>query len=141
MGSDVSSCDRALEYIDPFYFSLIRYGAVAIMLIVLLLVKEGKQAFRLEEEESYSSFGTMAFTVYNVLIFLGQMLMVSRCNGSFHYGSTYADDFYLYFMGYKHIKPKKYMITSMVIAFVGAVFVITKGDMSFFVTLKDNMFH
>ena len=27
--------------------------------------------------------------------------------------------------GYKHIKPKKYMITSMVIAF-GAVFVITK---------------
>ena len=42
--------------------------------------------------------------------------------------------------GYKHIKPKKYMITSMVIAFVGAVFVITKGDMSFFVTLKDNMF-
>lgn len=29
-------------------FSLIRYGAVAIMLIVLLLVKEGKQAFCLE---------------------------------------------------------------------------------------------
>lgn len=40
--------DHALEYIDPFYFSLIRYGAVAIMLIVLLLVKEGKQAFCLE---------------------------------------------------------------------------------------------
>ena len=40
--------DHALEYIDPFYFSLIRYGAVAIMLIVLLLMKEGKQAFRLE---------------------------------------------------------------------------------------------
>lgn len=48
--------DHALEYIDPFYFSLIRYGAVAIMLIVLLLMKEGKRAFRLEEEESYSSF-------------------------------------------------------------------------------------
>ncbi len=42
--------------------------------------------------------------------------------------------------GYKHIKPKNYMITSMVIAFVGAVFVITKGDMSFFLTLKDNLF-
>ena len=48
MGSDVSSYDHALEYMYPFYFSLIRYGAVAIMLIVLLLVKEGKQAFRLE---------------------------------------------------------------------------------------------
>ncbi|MCV5180377.1 hypothetical protein OFC21_33715, partial [Escherichia coli] len=28
----------------------------------------------------------------------------------------------------------------MLIAFIGAVFVITKGDMSFFLTLKDNMF-
>ncbi len=101
MGSDVSSCDHALEYIDPFYFSLIRYGAVAIMLIVLLLSERGKQAFCLEGRgKLLVFFGTMAFTVYNVLIFLGQMLMgKSGVMVSFHYGSTYADDFYLYFMG------------------------------------------
>lgn len=68
--------DHALEYIDPFYFSLIRYGAVAIVLMVLLLMKEGKRAFRLEGRgKLLVFFGTMAFTVYNVLIFLGQMLM------------------------------------------------------------------
>ena len=56
MGAMFPVADHALEYIDPFYFSLIRYGAVAIMLIILLLMKEGKQAFRLEGRESYSSF-------------------------------------------------------------------------------------
>ncbi|AHX16554.1 DMT family transporter [Bacillus cereus] len=134
--------DHALEYIDPFYFSLIRYGAVAIMLIVLLLMKEGKQAFRLEGRgKLLVFFGTMAFTVYNVLIFLGQMLMgKSGVMVASIMEALMPMISICILWGYKHIKPKKYMITSMVIAFVGAVFVITKGDMSFFVTLKDNMF-
>ena len=29
--------DHALEYIDPFYFSTIRYGAVSIALIILFI--------------------------------------------------------------------------------------------------------
>lgn len=41
--------------------------------------------------------------------------------------------------GFKNVKPKKYMIVSMTIAFVGAIFVITKGDMDFFLTLKNNV--
>lgn len=134
--------DHALEYIDPFYFSFIRYGAVAIVLVLLLLMKEGKQAFRLEGKgKLLVFFGTMAFTVYNVLIFLGQMLMgkpgvmvasiMEALMPMISIGILW---------GYKQIKPKKYMMTSMVIAFIGAVFVITKGDMSFFLTLKDNLF-
>ncbi|MBC6972738.1 DMT family transporter [Bacillus sp. Xin] len=134
--------DHALEYIDPFYFSFIRYGAVAIVLIALLLMKEGKKAFRLEGKgKLLVFFGTMAFTVYNVLVFLGQMLMekpgvmvasiMEALMPMISIGILW---------GYKQIKPKKYMMTSMVIAFIGAVFVITKGDMSFFLTLKDNLF-
>ncbi len=134
--------DHALEYIDPFYFSFIRYGAVAIVLIALLLMKEGKKAFRLEGKgKLLVFFGTMAFTVYNVLVFLGQMLMgkpgvmvasiMEALMPMISIGILWA---------YKQIQPKKYMMTSMVIAFIGAVFVITKGDMSFFLTLKDNLF-
>ncbi|WP_459503361.1 DMT family transporter [Bacillus sp. C1] len=134
--------DHALEYIDPFYFSFIRYGAVTLLLVLLLLMKEGKKAFRLEGKgKLLVFFGTMAFTVYNVFVFLGQMLMgkpgvmvasiMEALMPMISIGILW---------GYKHIKPKKYMITSMVIAFVGAIFVITKGNMSFFLTLKDNLF-
>ena len=134
--------DHALEYIDPFYFSFIRYGAVAIVLVLLLLMKEGKKAFRLEGKgKLLVFFGTMAFTVYNVLVFLGQMMMGKPGVMVASIMEALMPMISICILwGYKHIKPKKYMITSMVIAFVGAVFVITKGDMSFFLTLKDNLF-
>ena len=68
--------DHALHYIDPFYFSKIRYGTVTILLMALLVWKEGWQAFRLEgKAKELLFFGTMAFTVYNILIFLGQSMM------------------------------------------------------------------
>lgn len=34
--------------------------------------------------------------------------------------------------GYKHVKPKKYTMISILIAFLGASMVITKGNISFF---------
>ncbi|OXS75970.1 EamA family transporter [Lysinibacillus sp. KCTC 33748] len=133
--------DHALEYINPLYFSTIRYGAVSIVLVILLWVKEGKKAFRLEGKgKLLVFFGTMAFTVYNVLVFLGQMLMgksgvmVASIMEALMPMISIA-----ILWGYKHVKPKKYMINSMIIAFVGAIFVITKGDMGFFLTLKHNL--
>ncbi|WIY61537.1 DMT family transporter [Bacillus arachidis] len=134
--------DHALEYIDPFYFSFIRYGAVTIALVLLLLMKEGKKAFRLEGKgKLLIFFGTMAFTVYNVLVFLGQMLMGKPGVMVASIMEALMPMISICILwGYKHIKPKKYMMTGMIIAFIGAVFVITKGDMSFFLTLKDNLF-
>lgn len=134
--------DHALEYIDPFYFSMIRYGAVSVVLVILLLIIEGKKAFRLEGKgKLLVFFGTMAFTVYNVLIFLGQMLMgksgvmvasiMEALMPMISIGILW---------GYKHVKPKKYMIISMILAFIGAVFVITNGDIGFFLTLGDSFF-
>ncbi|EON72126.1 hypothetical protein H131_12608 [Lysinibacillus sphaericus OT4b.31] len=133
--------DHALEYIDPFYFSTIRYGVVSIALIILLWIKEGKKAFQLEGKgKLLIFFGVMAFTVYNVLVFLGQMLMgksgvmVASIMEALMPMISIA-----ILWGFKNVKPKKYMIVSMTIAFVGAVFVITKGDMGFFLTLKNNV--
>ncbi|MER2171151.1 MAG: EamA family transporter, partial [Psychrobacillus psychrodurans] len=39
---------HAFTYIDPFYFTIFRYGAVAIILVLFLLWKEGPKAFRME---------------------------------------------------------------------------------------------
>ena len=67
---------HAFAYIDPFYFTIFRYGAVSIILVVLLLWKEGPKAFRMEGKGKLLwFFGTMAFTVYNLLIFWGEDLL------------------------------------------------------------------
>lgn len=133
--------DHALEYIDPFYFSFIRYGAVAIVLVLILWMKEGKKAFRLEGKgKLLLFFGTMAFTVYNIFLFLGQMLMGKQ-------GIMVASIMeslmpmisIMILWAFKNAKPKKYMITGMFIAFIGAFCVITKGDVSFFSTLQEHV--
>ena len=86
----------AFKYIDPFYFTIIRYGSVTIILVAILLWKEGKQAFRFEGKGLHLwFFGTMAFTVYNLLHFLGRrFIRGARCDGGIHYGVTNADDFH-----------------------------------------------
>ena len=133
---------HALEYMNPFYFSSIRYGAIAVILFVILLLKEGKKAFYLEGKgKSLVFLGTMAFTIYNLLVFLGQMQMgKSGVMVASIMEALMPMISICILWGYKHIKPKKYMITSMLIALVGAMFVITKSDMSFFLTVKDHIF-
>lgn len=68
--------NHAFHHIDPFYFTIFRYIGVTIILIPLLLWKEGKKAFRLDGKGwELWFFGTMAFTVYNLLIFWGEDLL------------------------------------------------------------------
>ena len=68
--------NHAFHHIDPFYFTIFRYLSVTIILVVWLLWKEGKQAFRFEGKGWLLwFFGTMAFAVYNLLIFWGQDLL------------------------------------------------------------------
>ncbi|MGG5773572.1 DMT family transporter [Bacillus subtilis] len=134
--------DHALEFIDPFYFSFIRYGVVTIMLVILLLVREGKKSFHLEGKAKWIIlFGVMAFTVYNVLIFLGQRLMGKSGIMTASIGEALMPMLSIVILwGYKHVKPKKYTMISILIAFLGASMVITKGNISFFFSLGDHLF-
>lgn len=134
--------DHALAFVDPFYFSSIRYGVAAVILVILLLVREGKKSFRLEgKAKLLIFFGVMAFTVYNVFIFWGQRLMGKSGIMTASIAEALMPIISIFILwGYKHVKPKKYKILSIMIAFFGAALVITKGDMSFFYTLRDNLF-
>ena len=124
----------ALQQIDPFYFSFIRYFVVAVILSVLLWVKEGRASFRLEGRgKTLLFFGTMAFTVYNMCIFLGQQLMGEP--------GTVAASIMEVLMPMISIMvswittkkaPNKYTLTSVAIAFIGALLVITNGKLAFF---------
>ena len=46
----------ALQFIDPFFFTTLRYGSAAIIFLILLLITEGKTSLRLEKEHFLYSF-------------------------------------------------------------------------------------
>ncbi|MEJ9232885.1 DMT family transporter [Peribacillus butanolivorans] len=133
--------ERALRYIDPIYFSFLRYLAVSIILGILLLIKEGKKSFCLEGKgKNLLFFGTMAFTVYNFLIFSGQDLLG-------HNGVIVASIMeslmpmisIMIMWVFKNARPMKYTIASMLLALIGAILVITNGNFSFLFLLKDSI--
>jgi len=125
------SAQVAFQFIDPFYFTVIRYGSVTLLLILLLLWKEGKRAFRLEGKGMQLWFyGTMAFTVYNLFIFWGQDMsgesgiMTASIMESLMPMISLAIGWIIY---KKRSEP--FTIVCVLVSLIGAVLVITKGDL------------
>ncbi|MHA6252508.1 DMT family transporter [Oceanobacillus sp. CAU 1775] len=131
----------AFKHIDPFYFTIIRYGFVTLILVALLLWKEGKKAFRLEGKgKQLWFFGTMAFTVYNLLIFWGEDLLGEPgvMIASIMEALMPMISIVIVSIIYKRF-PHKITLFFVLIAFVGAILVITKGDIQIFFRATDNM--
>lgn len=123
----------ALQHIDPYYFSVIRYVSVSIILALILLVKEGIRSFRLEGRGGLLLlYGTMAFTVYNLLVFAGQDLLGDPGTIIASLGEALMPMIavVLLWIGYR-AKPSRTTMICLLISFVGAVFVVTNGDLGF----------
>jgi drug/metabolite transporter (DMT)-like permease len=72
-GAQFPIAGSVLRLIDPFYFTVLRYLTVSLILLVLLIASEGTKALRFEGRAGWVwLYGTLAFTVYNFLVFLGQ---------------------------------------------------------------------
>lgn len=133
--------DAAFYYIDPFYFTIIRYVSVTVILVVLLYWREGRKSFRLEGKGwPLWFFGTMAFTVYNLLIFWGQDLlgepgiMVASVMESLMPMISVV----IVWLLFKN-RPHIITISCVVLAFVGATLVITEGNIFAFFTGLDGI--
>lgn len=133
--------NNAFQHIDPFYFTIFRYGFVTIILIVWLLWKEGKQAFRFEGKGwNLWFYGTMAFAVYNLLIFWGQDLLGNP-------GTMIASimeslmPMISIIIAWVFIRQRPHAFTMfcVFIGFVGASLVVTKGDFGAFFTAKNDI--
>src|SRR5699024_9263453 len=128
--------NHAFHHIDPFYFTLFRYVLVTIILILWLLWKEGKQAFRLEGKGwMLWFFGTMGFTVYNVLIFWGQDLLGNPGTmvASIMESLMPMISIIITWILIKQ-RPKGFTLFCVIIGFIGASLVVTKGDFGAFFT-------
>lgn len=130
---------EALKFINPFYFSFIRYGIVAIILAAILLLKEGKKAFKLEGHGLLLTvLGTMAFVVYNFLVFLGQSQLGEKGTIIASMMEVLMPSITIVFLWIiSKNRPRKQTIVNVMIAFLGAALVITRGDLSFF-TMNSN---
>ena len=130
----------AFKHIDPFYFTIIRYGSVTIILVAILLWKEGKQAFRFEGKGLHLwFFGTMAFTVYNLLIFWGEDLLGEPgvMVASIMESLMPMISIVIVWMIFKK-RPHLFTLICVLVSFIGAMLVITKGDIKAFLGATDH---
>ena len=81
----------ALQIVDPYWFTLIRYLIVASILAIILFYKEGKEGFKLNRKE------------FPKILFLGTMenSWNSGYNFSILIDGTNSNDFNLSIMDYK----------------------------------------
>ncbi|WP_409271382.1 DMT family transporter [Neobacillus sp. SCS-31] len=130
----------AFKYIDPFYFTILRYGSVTIILVALLLWKEGRQAFQFEGKGFYLwFFGTMAFTVYNLFIFWGEDLLGESgvMVASIMESLMPMISIVIVWMIFKE-RPHLFTLLCVLVSFIGAMLVITKGDIKAFLGATDH---
>ncbi|KQL49776.1 transporter [Brevibacillus choshinensis] len=132
----------ALQQVDPFYFSFLRYFFVTVILCGLLWVKEGLSAFRFEGRgRALVFFGTMAFTVYNMGVFLGQHLMGEAGIIAASIMEVLMPMISILLLSVTTKKlPPSYTLTSIAIALAGALLVITNGNLAFFTTASEQLF-
>lgn len=130
----------AFKHIDPFYFTIIRYGSVTIILVAILLWKEGKKAFRFEGKGLHLwFFGTMAFTVYNLFIFWGENLLGKSgvMVASIMESLMPMISIVIVWIMFKN-RPHLFTLICVLVSFIGAVLVITKGDIKAFLGATDH---
>lgn len=130
----------AFKHMDPFYFTIIRYGAVTLILIPILLWKEGKKAFRFEGKGlKLWFFGTMAFAVYNLLIFWGEDLLGESgvMVASIMESLMPMISMVIVWMVFKK-RPHLFTLICVLVSFIGAMLVITKGDIQEFSGATDH---
>lgn len=132
----------AFIHIDPFYFTIIRYGSATAILAVILLIKEGKKAFRFDGKGlRLWFFGTMAFTVYNLFIFWGEDLLGASgvMSASIMESLMPMISIIIVWLIFKK-RPHFFTLTCVLVSFIGAVLVITKGDITGFLGATDQFF-
>ncbi|UYX51430.1 DMT family transporter [Bacillus thuringiensis] len=121
---------NALQFIDPFFFTTIRYGSAAIIFLILLLIIEGKNSLHLEERTlSLFFYGTFGFAGYGFLIFYGQQL--AGPSGAIHAAMIQSlmpiIALLLQWITKNH-RPGYYTFLCMFVALLGVMLVISKGN-------------
>lgn len=116
----------ALNIIDPYYITLIRYGIAAILFIAILWCIEGRKAFQLNNRFlSLLFLGTLGFAGFNLLAFTGLTHSKPEHGAVIVAMMPMITVLLSWFL--KGQKPHIFTLMTIVSAFLGVFLVITGG--------------
>lgn len=116
-----------LKHLDPFWLTSIRYAGASIVLLLILLVVEGRPAFRLEGRGlQLAVLGTCGIAVFNIFVLEGM-----RSAGPEHGGLIVALGplFTALILWIRDgVRPARVTQFLILLAFAGVALVVTKGN-------------
>lgn len=121
----------ALTHVDPFTFTSLRYLIAGAASLVLLRVKEGPGALRIDGEPIALAWllGSIGFAGFGFLVFLGQQL--AGRDGALTTSVMAATQPMLGLLIHaitRRVLPPRYTVLFVLLSFCGVALVITKGD-------------
>jgi drug/metabolite transporter (DMT)-like permease len=124
---------QVLLKMDPFTFTAMRYSIAGLAFLVLLLVKEGKDALHLSGERIALAWflGTAGFAGFGFLVFLGQKL--AGPTGALTASIMMATMPMLGLLvnwAVRRVRPPLYSFFFILLSFCGVALVITKGNLA-----------
>jgi drug/metabolite transporter (DMT)-like permease len=125
-GGQFAVAKPILAVIDPYYMTLIRYSIAAPLFMLMLLLIEGKNAFKFEGRFKEIFFlGTLGFAGFNLLAFNG-LTHASPEHGAVILALMPMITFLLTWL-LKGLRPNLFTFFSILSAFFGVFLVITGG--------------
>jgi drug/metabolite transporter (DMT)-like permease len=119
----------ALQTLDAFWMSSIRYGAAVLMFVAILCWREGAAALRYRGKFLQASFfGVMGFTGFSILVFVG--LSRSRPEHGAIIMALQTPIEAVAHWALKGARPANFTLACVAVAIVGVFMVITKGDVA-----------
>lgn len=116
-----------LDAVDPYYMTLIRYGATAAILITILVLTQGISALSLEGKSGWLLFlGSLGFAGFNLLAFNG-LLHAKPEHGAVIMALQPMLAVLLTWL-LKGTRPHAFTLGAIIAAFIGVFLVITGGD-------------
>jgi drug/metabolite transporter (DMT)-like permease len=117
----------ALQMVDPYWLTAMRYGAAASVFLGLLWVKEGRSALRTEGHLTrIALFGAFGFAVFGIFLFEG--LRLTRPEISAMILALGPIQVALFQWWRTRHRPDKFTLAAIALALVGELFVITAGE-------------
>lgn len=123
----------ALAHVDPYTFTCARYTITGLALLGVLLAVEGRAALRMTPREAFHAWllGTVAFTGFGFLVFLGQQMAGPR--GALMASIMMATQPMLGLLVnwvVRKVRPPAFSFAFILLSFFGVILVATEGHLA-----------
>ena len=126
----------AFAILDPYHMTSIRYALASVLMIVILLIREGQGAVRYDDHAfSASALGVLGMCGSPLLVFLGMAL--SRAEHAAVIVALQPSIAAIALWSLRGVRPQNFTLACIATAFFGVVLVVTKGEVLFVETQRE----